>query len=398
TATHPKLAGALSTQEPPSWIGSNSWVVGGDHTESGSAFLANDPHLGLQAPPVWYEQVLSPPDYRVRGVTFPGVPPVVIGENDHGAWGFTNANADVLDCYRYETRADGTEYRYGDEWRAFETDEQTIPVADGDDRTVTVRRSVHGVVLDRAADGDDLRPAVGVAWTGLSATDTTLAVRDLNRSSGVEDVTSALRRFDEPTQCCVYADRDGEILYRVTGKVPIRRTDGEPVPGDRVFDGSAREGEWPGYTPFGESSWEGAIPYAEMPHARDPEYVGTANQRVVDDDDYPHYLAASYSPPDRGRRLWDRLDALVDRGDVTPDDLQTLQGDVVSERARRFQPVLAESRSALPADLQAVVDDLIAWDARLDRDSRAALVFVRFLAHYREAAVEPVLAEKLDDR
>ena len=398
TATHPELAGALSAQEPPPWVGSNSWAVGGDHTASGAALLANDPHLTLQAPPVWYEQVLSPPGYRVRGVTFPGVPPVVIGENDHGAWGFTNANADVLDCYRYETRADGAEYRYGDEWRAFETDDQTIPVADGDDQTVTVRRSVHGVVLDRAADGDELRPAVGVAWTGLSATDTTLAVRDLNRSTGVDDAADALRRFDEPTQCCVYADRDGEILYRVTGKVPIRRTDGEPVSGDRVFDGSAREGEWPGYTPFGESSWDGAIPYAEMPHVRNPEYVGTANQRVVDDSDYPHYLAASYSPPDRGRRLWDRLDALVDRGDVTPEDLRALQGDVVSERARRFQSVLAESRSALPTALQSVVDELTAWDARLDRDSRAALVFSRFLTHYRTAAVEPVLADELDDR
>ncbi|MEZ3142709.1 penicillin acylase family protein [Halobaculum sp. MBLA0143] len=397
TATDPALTATLADQEPPPWVGSNSWAVGGEHTASGSALVANDPHLTLMAPPVWYEQTLSTPDYRVRGVTFPGVPPVVIGENDHGAWGFTNANADVIDCYEYDTRADGTEYRYGDEWRAFDAREETIPVADGDDRTVTVRRSVHGVVVDRESDGDELRDAVGVAWTGLSATDTTLAVRDLNRSTGVDDVTTALERFDEPTQCCVYADRDGEVLYRVTGKVPIRRTDGEPVRGDRVFDGSAREGEWPGYTPFGESDWSGTIPFAEMPHVRNPDYVGTANQRIVDDDAYSHYFAESYSDPFRGRRLWERLDALVDRGDVTPADLRDLQSDVVSDRARRFQSVLADERDRLPAELQSTVDSLTEWDGAVERDSRAALVFVRFLDHYREVVVG-ALAERLDDR
>ena len=397
TATAPALTRVLAPRESPPWVGSNSWAVAGEHTASGAALLANDPHLTLMAPPVWYEQVLSAPEYRVRGVTFPGVPPVVIGENDHGAWGFTNANADVIDFYEYDTRADGTEYRHGDDWRAFETREETIPVADSDDRTVTVRRSVHGAVLDRENDGDELRSTVGVAWTGLSATDTTLAVRDLNRSTGVDDATAALERFDEPTQCCLYADRDGEVLYRVTGKVPIRRTDGEPVRGDRVFDGSAGEGDWPGYTPFGESDWSGVIPFAEMPHVRNPDYVGTANQRVVDDAAYPHYFAESYSEPFRGRRLWERLDALVDRGDVTPADLRDLQRDVVSDRARRFQSVMADSRSALPAGLQSVVDRLTEWDGSVRRDSRAALVFVRFLDHYRGVVVD-ALSDRLDDR
>lgn len=397
-ATDPSLESTLAEVEPPSWIGSNSWAVSGDYTESGQPVMANDPHLTLMAPPVWYEQVLDPPEYRVRGVSFPGVPPVVIGENDHGAWGFTNANADVIDFYDYETRADGSEYRYGDEWRAFDTEERTIGVADGEDRTVTVKKSVHGAVIDREGDGDSLRSEVGVAWTGFSATDTTVAVRDLNRSAGMSDVQDALRSFDEPTQCCVYADRDGNVLYRVTGNVPIRRTAGDQVPGTRVFDGSAREGEWPGYTAFGESSWDGFVPFEEMPHAENPNYVGTANQRIVDDDSYPYYFAESYSSPFRGRRLWERLDDLVERGDVTPEEMENLQGNYHSDRAAQFDSVFEAEAENLSGRAEDAAVKLSDWNNRMARDSSDALLFSRFLHHYRDAAAVAVLSDRLDDR
>ena len=397
TPTPPGLLERLSSRESPPWAGSNSWVVSGEHTASGAPILANDPHLRLQAPPVWYEQALATDDYRVRGVTFPGVPPVIIGETDHGAWGFTNAGADVIDFYRYDTRADGTEYRYGDEWRPFQTDERTIAVADGDDRSVTVRRSVHGPVIDRQPDGDSLDRPVGVAWTGFTATRTTEAVRQLNRATGIDDVNSALRRFDEPTQCFVYADRAGDVLYRVTGKVPIRRTDGQQVPGGRVFDGSSRAGEWDGYTPFGESSWEGFIPYEEMPHAVNPSYVGTANQQILPDEQYPYYFAEGYAEPFRGIRLWNRLDTLVADGDVTPAAMRELQGDTRSVRARRFQRLLDAERPNLSGEAATAADQLLSWDGRMDRGSRPAALFLAFLRAYRETAVRPVLADELAD-
>jgi penicillin amidase len=401
----PELESIFAGVEPPPWVGSNSWAVAGQHTESGEPIMANDPHLTLMAPPVWYEQVLSPPEYRVRGVSFPGVPPVVIGENDHGAWGFTNAGADVIDFYEYETRNDGAEYRHGAQWREFDATERTIEVSGGEDRTLTVKKSVHGAVITRESDGDELHTAgdtrseIAVAWTGFTATDTTLAVRDLNRSTGIDDVNAALREFDEPTQNCVYADRDGNVLYRVTGKVPIRRTDGEPVAATRVFDGSAREGEWEGYTAFGESSWEGFIPYEEMPHVENPAYVGTANQRVVDDAAYPHYFAEAYSEPYRGIRLWERLDELVDRGNVTPEDMRNLQRDVRSIRAEQFLAVLEAERENLGEErLREAVDTLSAWNNEMHRDSSPALLFVQFLQHYREVTAERVLASELGDR
>lgn len=401
-ATHPDLERWLAGFEREPGIGSNSWVVSGEHTDSGAPILANDPHLTLMAPPVWYEMNLEVPDYSVRGVTFPGIPMVIIGENHAGAWGFTNAGADVVDFYDYDTR-DGA-YLYEGEWREFETRTGTIEVAGGEDRTFEFRKTVHGPMLSAEADGDELRTEVGVAWTGFTATRTLQAVRDIARSDGLAEFEAALRRFDLPTQNCVYADRDGNTLYRVTGKVPIRRTNGEPVAGTRIFDGSAGDGEWPGYTPYGASSWEGFVPFEEMPAERNPGYVGTANQRVVDDADYPHYFAEAYADPFRGIRLWNRLDERVASDDpVTPASMRDLQRDAVDLRAALFVPTMLEARETVEAELgdsgAEALDTLAAWhadpDLEMRPDSRAALLFERFVTHYREAVVHERLADLL---
>jgi len=378
-------------------IGSNNWVVSGEHTESGTPILANDPHLTLMAPPVWYEANLRTDDLSVRGVTFPGIPFVIIGENHAGAWGFTNTGTDVIDFYRYDTR--NGEYRYGDEWREFETESRTIAVADGEDREVTVRKTVHGPVVGTESDGDDLTSEVGVAWTGLAATKTVDAVRQMSHSDGLESFREALRDFDLPPQNCVYADRDGNTLYYVTGRHPRRYTDGDPVRGPRVFDGSEREGEWPGYTPYGESSWEGFVPFDEKPHVENPDYLGTANQRIVDDDRYPYYLAEAYGAPFRGQRLWDRLDRRIESDDpVTPEFMRDLQGDAYDKRAELFVPTILSARATIDDDLSGELDRLGSWDSRMTRDSRAALVFARFVEHYRREVFEGLLQDALDDR
>jgi penicillin amidase len=388
----PDLVERLSTFESPRGIGSNSWVVSDDHTESGQPIVANDPHLLLQAPPIWYEQHLEGDDLSVRGVTFPGVPMVIIGENDAGAWGFTNAGVDCIDFYRYDTRDDGREYRYGDEWREFDRETTTVSVADGEDREVAVEKSVHGAVLGTEPDGDEFDGKLGVAWTGLTATRTSQAVDALNRSDGLDDALDAMERFDEPTQNFVYADRDGRTCYYTVGKIPERRTDGEVVSGRQVFDGSAKEGEWAGYTPFGASTWEGFVPFDEQPHSIDPGYVGTANQRIVDDPG--RYLAESYSPPFRGKRIYDRLDARVAGDDpVTPDFMADLQADVFDERAARLVPDLLDAAPD-DADLRGLAD----WDYRMRPGSVPALLFARTLTHFRENAVRDVLEDGLGDR
>lgn len=379
------LAGWLAGFEWPDGVGSNSWVVSGEHTRSGRPLLANDPHLSLLAPPVWYEMHHELPDHSVSGVTFPGQPFVVIGENEAGAWGFTNAGMDVLDTYTYEI--DGERYRYGDEWRAFDSRTETVAVSGGEDREVTARKTVHGPLLERQGQ------RIGVAWTGLTGSRTSTAVRELNRSEGLDAALDALAKFDQPTQNAVYADQAGNTHYRVTGLVPVRRTDGEAVDADCVFDGSAREGEWPGYEPYGVPDFEsdGWVPFEAMPSAEEPDLLATANQRVIDDAATDYYLSAGYSPPWRGGRLYDRLDELAAAADpITPADSRALQLDVYDPRAALFVPEILSARSAMDERARSLADSLGGWDYRMDRDSRAALAFALFLDHYRQRVFGPV--------
>jgi penicillin amidase len=381
TALDPEEVARLSSFESPPGIGSNSWVVGAEYTESGRPLMANDPHLTLTVPPLWYEQRHEFPTRTVHGVTFPGVPFVIIGRNQAGGWGVTNTGADVIDFYRYEV--DGDTYRHGDEYRRFETREEEIAVADGPDETLTVRETVHGPMITREGQ------SVAVAWTGMTGTATALAVYRMAKSEGREDVLEAARDFDLPTQNLVYADRDGGTLYHATGRIPRRVVDGEAVYGDRVFDGSAREAEWEGFTPFGQSSWSGFVPFEEKPAVIDPDWIGTANQRVLDDPRHP--ISTRYSDPFRAIRLDERLRELTDRGDVTPADMRELQRDTLDHRARLLVPAILE---AATADQQAFVDPLEDWDYHMGVSSGAALVFDAVWRAYREELYADAFSER----
>ncbi|MFC7215611.1 penicillin acylase family protein [Saliphagus sp. GCM10025334] len=393
------LATWLSRFESPPGVGSNSWVVSGEHTESGTPIVANDPHLRLMTPPLWYEQHVETPKTSVRGVTFPGVPFVIIGANEVAGWGFTNVGADVLDCYTYEIDDENERYRYRGEWRAFETEEHEIAVSGDENRTITARKTVHGPLLEREGE------TVGVAWTGLSATRTTQAVYDLTVSEGVDDALVAGSRFDVPTQNLVYADADGRTLYVAVGQLPIRRegdgSSGEPIAGNRVFDGSAGEGEWEGYEPYDVSDWEGDgfVPFEEQPAAIDPDLLATANQRTADDTE--HYLGTAFAMPYRGRRIYDVLDAAADEG--TPTDVafhRDLQTDRRDERAVDTVPDLLEAGTTAledgtvddPDQFEDAIETLEDWGPEYEmvRDSRGALLFVRWFEHLREGILEPV--------
>ena len=369
------LADWLSQFESPPGVGSNSWVVSGEHTKSGKPLLCNDPHLTLMVPPVWYEQTLRTDGVSVRGVTFPGVPFVIIGQNASGAWGFTNAGADVIDFYRYET--DGDRYRYRGEWKRFDTETRTVEVSGGQSKQVTVKKTVHGPFIERE------NQQVAVAWTGLSATETTRAVYQYSHAGGMSEFVDATRMFDLPTQNVVYADEQGHTLYYTTGRIPIRTTDGQRVKGNRVFDGSKGEGEWSGFTPYGTSTWEGFVPFEQKPHLFDPDYVGTANQRIVDDPGF--YLAESYAVPYRAERIYELLDDAVASGEtLDPEFVTSMQRDVLDKHAQEVVPQLLTAADAIPDDLQSYVAELRDWDYRMQRDSKAALVFALWFQHFRE--------------
>lgn len=362
-------------------VGSNNWIVGGAHTESGSPILSNDPHLTLTAPPVWYEMHLRSADHDVRGVAFPGVPFVVIGQNRHVAWGFTNVGADVLDCYTYEMRDGGSEYRYGGSWRPVEESTRTVRVATDEgpeEREVAVRKTAHGPLIEEEGQ------RVGVSWVGLTATREPLAIYRYNRATGMDDFLDGLAVFDIPGQNTVYIDDEGNTMYYPAAKYPIRRVDGEAVPGNRVFDGSAGEGEWRGFTPYGESTWEGFIPFDEIPHLINPGYVGTANQRLLYG--YEFYLGDSQyiGDPYRGTEIYRRLDDAVESGGIDTEFMRDLQNDRHSVHAEGFVPQILAAADAMEGSAREYARELEGWDREMRASSKAALVYAVWLEHYRD--------------
>jgi penicillin amidase len=369
-------------------LGSNSWVVSGRYTLDGSPIVANDPHLSLMVPPVWYEQHLtvrgeSGDSLDVRGVAFPGVPTVVIGSNDDIAWSFTNVGADQTDLYRYERPSEDT-YRYQGETREFETHNETIPVKDGRDRTVRIRRTVHGPFLSRETPQG--RVGVTVSWVGLGDTRESVAIYELNRARNLDEVRAAMRRFDSPTQNLVAAVSDGGTYFRLTGRYPVREVDGRSVEGDRIFNGSAARMEWPGFEPYGRTDWSAFHDYEAVPEVRDPGYLATANQRTMDDP--PFYIAHSprYADPYRGERIDELLDRRARNGTaITTDYTKRVQRDVHSEAAEDFVPLVGNATDRMDLETRSAADTLADWDHNMTRDSRGALLFALWLDHYRNA-------------
>src|SRR5690606_38064061 len=188
-------------------LGSTSWVVSGEHTTTGAPLLANDPHLGVSMPGIWYQMGLHCAcGYRVSGFTFSGVPGVIIGHNDRIAWGFTNLGHDVADLYL--ERLDGDRYLVDGAWRDLQVREETIRVAGGEDVTVRIRSTHHGPLLSdvseqfgdlagsprvAAASGADPDDTLGVslAWTALRPGTTIEALFAINRARGWDDFRAA---------------------------------------------------------------------------------------------------------------------------------------------------------------------------------------------------------------
>ncbi len=344
--------------------------------------MANDPHLTLTAPPVWYEQDVRAGALDARGVTFPGIPFVIIGTNPDVSWGLTNVGADVTDVYSYEWR--NGEYWYGGRWRSPTTHVETVPVADGPDEQVTVRRTVHGPLLERAGR------TVAVAWTGLTAQNQSLAIDRLTHARNVDEVRAALRAFHVPAQNFVAAERTGQgTLYYPAGQYPIRRVGGEVVSGAQVFNGSAGAGEWAGYTPYGFSNWSGFVPFEDIPHLDGPDVVGTANQRVTDDPGFYMGTSMGFADPYRGQRLYDLLDERIESAEpVTPAFFRSMQRDVRSLAAAGLIPHLMDATDELGQRERAYAETLTDWNYEMEPESRAALIFARWRTHFRAATFE----------
>ena len=355
-------------------LGSNSWVVSGDLTATGAPMLANDPHLGVSMPGIWYQMGLHCDcGYRVSGFTFSGVPGVVIGHNERIAWGFTNLGHDVSDLYL--ERLDGDRYQVDGQWRELEIREETITVAGGDDVTVRIRHTHHGPLLSDVSEqfGDlaaservaaQLRPpggapaeaaggelGVSLAWTALRPGRTIEALFTLNQAGNWEQFRAAAAMFEVPAQNLVYADVDGAIGYQAPGLVPARG------------DG---DGRWP--TPGWDSGydWQGFLEFDQLPYARDPEagMIVTANQAVIGPQ-YQPWLSRDWSYGYRSDRIGDLLAEAADAAPLEVADLLRIQLDDRNGLAGTLVPaLLAAQTPPLSRDEQAALDLLAGWDHR----------------------------------
>jgi penicillin amidase len=371
-------------------VGSNSWVVSGEHTASGEPLLANDPHLSISAPGIWSQMGLYCTDvdsdcpFEVSGFTFAGFPGVVIGHNADLAWGLTNLGADVTDFFLERVDAEAGTYLREGAQVPLETRTERIDVNGGDSVTIEVSSTIHGPLVSEALEVTDLSdsPAregtrsatqVALSWTALQPGRTADAVFLLDTAKDPDDVAAAAALFEVPSQNIVYATTDGHIGYQAPGRIPVREAvvDG-PVPAD---------GTWPRPGWDSRYDWSGWVDPDEMPAEVDPAdgYIVAANQEVTPAGTGP-YLTSDWDYGFRSDRIRDLLDELI--ADGTPIDVATmgeLQNDEWSPYAAALVPTLVDLTEP-DAFTQEAIDLLREWDYQQTADSAAAAYFAAFWA------------------
>ena len=346
---------------------SNAWVIGGARTRSGKPILANDMHLMLRQPGVWYLMALHAPGLDVVGMTIPGVPHVIAGHNKAVAWGFTNVMMDDIDLF-VERVDSGNPERYltTSGPQPFGRRVERLRVKGRDSAVVfTVRTTRHGPIL---SDLDDRlgRDVVAVRWAALDTSRSFRAFHALNQARGAPDVIAALRDFNNPHQNVVYADTAGNFGYQMAGRVPLRgarlRPPITPVPG--------WTGEW---------DWRGYLPFAEHPAANNPAsgYAVTANNRQARSS-IGDLISNDWDMPFRAARITEMVRS------NNPHDaasVHRMQLDVTDKLAIRYKPnAVAAAQRAGRREIARLLGE---WDGQARRDSRAAPYFYIWYEHLR---------------
>ncbi len=360
------------------YVGSNNWVISGEHTDTGLPLLANDPHLGIQLPSIWYQVGLHAPGLNVIGFSFAGVPGVVVGHNDNIAWGVTNVGPDVQDLYIEKINPNNpNQAEFMGEWEDMTIIEEVIKVNGGEDVVVEVKITRHGPIISDLRD--DTSDVLAMRWTAHEPMRTLESIIGLNKAENYDDFREALRFWDAPSQNFVYADIEGNIAYQTPGLIPIRANGDGLVP-------------VPGWT--GEYEWEGWVPYEELPAVLNPEwgYIVTANHSVVDEE-YPYLLNLYWADGDRGQRIVDMIEAgIANGGKLTQADMARIQNDSRSLMADSYVPLL-EGLSSSDNQVQAALERLRGWDRQARRDSVPAALFEIFYMHLAHATLADEVGE-----
>jgi penicillin amidase len=363
-------------------IGSNNWVISGKLTATGKPLLANDPHLGIQMPSIWYEIGLhcapknTDCNLDVTGFSFASAPGVTIGHNDRIAWGFTNVGPDVIDLYIEKINPDNPDqYEVNGQWVDMTLVNETIQVSGGQPVPITVRYTRHGpLIWDNPKQMQEVQDkwglelpekfAIALRWTALEPSHTFPAIWKFDIASNWDEFRAGAAEFDVPAQNLVYADVDGNIGYQTPGKIPVRSSgDGRlPVPG------------W-----TDQYEWTGYIPFEELPYAFNPPqgFIATANNAVVGAE-YPYLITNDWSYGYRARRIVEMIQNAPSPIDIAY--FQQMQGDDKDLNAERLMPILLQI-PLTGTRLEKARSILQGWDYQDRMDSAPAALFNAFWRH-----------------
>ncbi len=363
-------------------IGSNNWVIGGEHTESGLPLLANDTHLAIQMPSIWYGNGLhctGECHFDAVGFSFAGTPGVIIGHNAHHAWGVTNQAADTQDLFIERVNPDDpNQYEADGEWVDFETRTEVIRVAGGEDVELEIRSSRHGPIITgtyfdtdvfagSAAIEEPEDYVVAFAWQALQPSTVVESILGLSRAKNHEEFAEAALLWDIAPQNLVYADIEGTIAYHATGEVPLR---------------AAGDGRWPvpGWT--GEFDWIGTVTTDQKPVVVNPPsgFIETANQPVLVDGSTP-LIGTDAAYGYRGLRIEQMI---LERSDHDVASLARMQMDSYDSGAEIVMPFLLPV--ALSPDFEPDFAALETWSEGPDRfqvsaESRGAALYMATWRH-----------------
>ncbi len=359
----PASALELKNFERSEGIGSNNWAVNGSKTNSGYPILANDPHLALTLPSIWYEVQLHAPGLNIYGVSLQGAPGVIIGFNENAAWGTTNAGTDVRDWYEIKFK-DNTklEYWHDEQWKPTTMRIEEIKVRGKETVLDTVIYTHHGPVTEVSSqiNKESKTRYHALRWIAHEPSNDLKTFFGFNRMETYDDFKEAASHYVAPAQNFIFANNEGDIATWISGKFPNKWKH----QGRTVSDGTD-----PLY------DWQGWIPTEHNPNVKNPErgFVSSANQESAAPD-YPYYLEDDHAPFERGRRI---NDLLAEMDNFTKDDIRNMQMDSYSYHAATILPNMLEwiERDSLSENQLHILYEVEQWDFYNDSDKKGPGIF-----------------------
>lgn len=368
-----------------SHVGSNAWAIDGSKTESGYPILAGDPHLGLDMPGKWYEVHLNYKGRNVSGASLPGLPGIVLGQNDHLAWSFTNIMADDTDFYlEIINKDDRGQYRRDRNGKlAYENiiiEREIIKVKGEQDVIFDRRVTHHGPIISDIYPTESLvdSQVIAMQWTGHEISHEITSMLGINWADDISSFQEALRSYGVPGQNIMYADKIGNIAMFSTAKLPIRKHN--PV---ALRPGWDSEYDW--------TSW---IPFESMPRVINPRksWVANANNKITPKN-YPYYIASFWEPPSRIQRIEELLGS---NERIELNDVEKLQTDLYSTFAQELTPIIVDYiRSQNEYDFSIALSYLENWDFNYTSSSTAASIFDVFFLQFTKNTLKDEFGEDL---